>query len=86
MFINIDGEGTQEMAQDDVDGVVDESISELEARLDEARTFKTKLNNGTLTVGDQFLAFDNVLAHGYDRTGPRYISVSSRVEHENGEV
>ena len=80
MKINIENEGTSNISDEAIASDLDNSISEMETRLAEAKAFKESLEDGTLESGDSYLSFGSTLTHGYDRTGPSYWTVASEDE------
>lgn len=59
-----------ELTENEVLDDVHASIAELEKQLQRARTFSARVSIGRPELGDSYLSFAGVIAHGYDRTGP----------------
>lgn len=75
LFLTNDG---VPLSPEDVKADLEATIIELTERLEEARGFRKKLREGTCNPdADQYLSFGAPVQHGYDRTGPQFIVVTS---------
>lgn len=74
-YIAEDGEEfTKEQVLEDVD----EAIRELKGRLLQAETFRAHVLAGNHPEdGEEYLSFRYVVPHGYDRTGPSFVSTKA---------
>lgn len=66
----------EEIPPEDVEGLVKDSIEELQRQLVRSITFLIRLKEGRLTKEDGFLDFSASLAKGYDQVGPSPIEVN----------
>lgn len=75
LFLTEDG---VPMTADEVKDDLEASIAELMDRLEEAKTFRKKLREGTFNPDkDQYLSFGAPVQHGYDQTSPSFIVVTT---------
>ena len=69
-----EGDG-EEFTKEEVLVDVERSIRELEAQLERAKQFKYNVLTDARPATDSYLSFRYVVEHGYEQTGPQFVSV-----------
>ncbi len=72
------GDG-EEFTKEEVVADIQLSIRELTRALDEAKKFEANVHADSFgPEGGEYLSFRYVVEHGYERTGPQYVSTKAK--------